>query len=754
MQADPHTDYAFDNFRLDVPKRRLLRDGAPVRLNPKAFDLLLVLVENSGKVLSKEDLFRLVWHEQIVEESNLTVHMSQIRKALGEKANYPRYITTISGEGYRFVGEVRSKSYGEQVLIENRAFTRIVVDEEETEVDAARARTIAIPAAQSPRLFKRLRMWQLATAGLVLVAGLAVAGYLWIRAPRSAAVPFADPSQLQITKLTTNGKTSVATLSPDGRFAVFGIKENDGESLWLRQIQSGSQTRISAPQAVQFVGLTVSPDNAFVYCSVFIGNKADTELWRLPILGGPTETVPNLVTGTAISFSPDGKQFAFTVSHQPETFLKVADADGKNQRTLLRAGREQRRTLPIFNASPLAWSPQGDEIAVVVEVSGPENERAGILLIDPQAGSEHFLVEPRLAFIDHLAWLDNEHLAFVGYENDEWKNQIWLVSNSTGQMRRLTNDTHDYIWLAGAVDKLLTVQRTGASSLLIAERPKLSSAGSPICPAGIENCGFEVREIHGESGNLSDVAWAADDSVLYSSAANGKREIWRANADGSGATQLTVDASIAYGLSVSALDGSIFFCRDQNGRQSLWWTDASGKNMRQLTDGTEDLWPDFAPSLQAIFFQRGFDNNPKTIWRMPATGGTATQLTSTTSVHPLVSPDGERIAYFFLDAATDRWRIGLMSSKTASFVGALDIPSVVAHRRLAWHPGGQFLTLGYNIGDQAKILLLPLDGGASLPLLDVGRGEIGSFVWSRDGQKLLVARHAETRDVVLISNKE
>jgi dipeptidyl aminopeptidase/acylaminoacyl peptidase len=95
-----------------------------------------------------------------------------------------------------------------------------------------------------------------------------------------------------------------------------------------------------------------------------------------------------------------------------------------------------------------------------------------------------------------------------------------------------------------------------------------------------------------------------------------------------------------------------------------------------------------------------------------------------------------------------------MSSETGNFVGALDIPSVVAHRRLAWHPGGQFLTLGYNTGDQAKLLLLPLDGGASLPLLDVGRGEIGSFVWSRDGQKLLVARHAETRDVVLISNKE
>ena len=99
--------YRFDEFELDVPKRQLRREGAIVELKPKAFDLLRVLVENQGKLLSKDDLFRMVWENQIVEESNLTVNMSQIRKALGERASEPRYITTVSGQGYRFVGDVR-----------------------------------------------------------------------------------------------------------------------------------------------------------------------------------------------------------------------------------------------------------------------------------------------------------------------------------------------------------------------------------------------------------------------------------------------------------------------------------------------------------------------------------------------------------------------------------------------------------------------------------------------------------------------
>src|SRR5258705_6901704 len=104
MREQRRQVYGFDDFRLDVANRELLRDGRPVALPAKAFDMLVVLVENGGRLVGKDELFNRVWPDQIVEESNLAVHVSAIRKALGEKKDHLRYLVTVPGHGYRFTG--------------------------------------------------------------------------------------------------------------------------------------------------------------------------------------------------------------------------------------------------------------------------------------------------------------------------------------------------------------------------------------------------------------------------------------------------------------------------------------------------------------------------------------------------------------------------------------------------------------------------------------------------------------------------
>src|SRR5688572_22943921 len=99
--------YEFDDFRLDAPNRQLLRGGSPVALPSKAFDLLLALIESNGRLVGKDELFERVWPDQIVEESNLTVHVSAIRKALGESKSNPHYVFTVPGHGYRFTAQVQ-----------------------------------------------------------------------------------------------------------------------------------------------------------------------------------------------------------------------------------------------------------------------------------------------------------------------------------------------------------------------------------------------------------------------------------------------------------------------------------------------------------------------------------------------------------------------------------------------------------------------------------------------------------------------
>lgn len=104
----PHNHlYEFGPFMLDVHGRLLLRDGEPVALAPRAFDVLVVLVQNRGRLISKDDLMKAVRGDTVVEEGNLSLYISSIRKALGDSAAEPRYVQTVPRQGYRFIALVR-----------------------------------------------------------------------------------------------------------------------------------------------------------------------------------------------------------------------------------------------------------------------------------------------------------------------------------------------------------------------------------------------------------------------------------------------------------------------------------------------------------------------------------------------------------------------------------------------------------------------------------------------------------------------
>ncbi|HWY54651.1 MAG TPA: winged helix-turn-helix domain-containing protein [Terriglobales bacterium] len=100
--------YEFHPFLLDTIQHVLLKAGRPVALSPKTYDMLLLLVQNSGRMLSKEELMKSLWPDSFVEESNLTQQVSMIRRALGDSPGDPHFIVTVPGRGYRFSAEVRS----------------------------------------------------------------------------------------------------------------------------------------------------------------------------------------------------------------------------------------------------------------------------------------------------------------------------------------------------------------------------------------------------------------------------------------------------------------------------------------------------------------------------------------------------------------------------------------------------------------------------------------------------------------------
>lgn len=141
--------YEFGPFRIDLTEHILFRESLPVPLTPKAFDTLLALVENPGRILEKDDLMSRVWPDTIVEENNLTQNISALRKALGQNPEERTYIETIPRRGYRFVATVRERWEEIPELIVRERTKSMVIVEEEEETDV---RTSLLPALGPAKL--------------------------------------------------------------------------------------------------------------------------------------------------------------------------------------------------------------------------------------------------------------------------------------------------------------------------------------------------------------------------------------------------------------------------------------------------------------------------------------------------------------------------------------------------------------------------------------------------------------------------
>lgn len=735
--------FRFGEFELDCARRSLTREGNAIDLKAKSFDLLYILVANRGKILTKNELLDLVWPDQFVEENNLTVQISALRRALGDSTANPRFIATIPGKGYTFRAEVTEIGVPE-VVIERKEVTRIVRHEETIEEiveddDATIPEgQLALPAATGNTNLGWGYRWgpiaAIATAAL-LIAGVGA----MLLAERFGWISSGTQQPLRLQRLTTFADVGVATVTPDGTIAVFSRLEPGGESLWLRDIETGGQQMIRQPDDINFIGLAVSPDGRYIYATTFAENRVNPRLIRLPLLGGAEEEIANIATGGAVSFSPTGDRIAFTESRSSlrQTHLYVSGPDGSDKR-LISAGNDGERSFPNFSVNSVAWSPDGGTIAAAVVEKGERSE-SFIVIIDPVNGSERRLPGGGWDMIDHVTWLDSGTVAFVAYTLEPYAGQIWSISTATGQTVRLTNDLSSYSWLAAAGGKMVSVQRNPISEISSA---RFDADAAQIVP----------RQLLKETGYIDTVAYTSDGRIIYSSSSSGKREIWRMDRDGSERTQLTSGANLAFGISVSPRDGSIVFGASEQGRYRLRITDADGKNMRNLTDADDELFPRFSPDGGHVYFQSGLNDRVLRAMRFSFSGRTTSELYRGYAKFPIVSPDGGTVAFYFMDTNADGlWKIGLVPSGGGEIERRIDFPRSVESRRMAWHPNGEFIGQLFTEGAQIGLLLLPVDGGPAKEIRGLGAGTGTWFDWSPGGDELLISTTQNTSDVVVLS---
>lgn len=271
MENSTSHQFRFSTFELDRTKRLLSRNGQPVTLNPKAFDLLLALVEARGEVLTKDELLEKVWPDQIIEEGNLKVHVSALRKALGQRGHEHRFIVTVPGRGYSFVADLEDAS-NDEIVVERRSYSQVIVENDETQ-------------ERDRRLSTRSLVYRALAAGSILVlVAIGFAYWYGTQSPNSdsiesiAVMPFVNESgnsDLEylsdgMTESLINSLSSVPNLSVKARSSLFRYK---GKEIQPREI--GSDLNVQAILSGRFVERN---DQFTLYLSLVDARTGD-QIW-------------------------------------------------------------------------------------------------------------------------------------------------------------------------------------------------------------------------------------------------------------------------------------------------------------------------------------------------------------------------------------------------------------------------------------------------------------------------------------------
>jgi Tol biopolymer transport system component/DNA-binding winged helix-turn-helix (wHTH) protein len=729
MQKRERLAYEFGPFRFIPAQRLLLRDGKPVSLTLKAFNLLHVLIQNRGHIVGKDELMKEVWPDQIVEESNLTQHISLIRKTLGENPKEARYIETVQRYGYRFIAPVKEQQdeYDVQTMLpdgpeEDRADTHSEIPADDKQPLASRTHQVGRPN----KLF-------VLTALTLVGIGLGLVAFgLFKRLSNRGNV-----RKLALAKLTNAGNVRNAIISPDGKYIVYLVEDVGRYSIWARHVDTTSGVQITSPVETQLLGLTFSRDGKFIY--YLQSTNISNTLRQVPMLGGASRELLHDVD-SPVTVSPDDMRIAFTrrLHERGATALVVANADGTDEQQFV-----TRKPPDFFVNHGLAWSPDGKLIACVVGSQG--NILAKIVGVRVADGTEEVISSQSMIGIDDVEWVPDGSGLIVTTTYQQTGNippkQIWRFSYPGGQATRITNDLSDYYGVSLAKDSssIVSVERNLIGNITVVD----DSGGAP-----------QVQQVNvGSYYGFYGLAWAAGDRIVYVSSKSGNSEIWGVGVDGSNPIQLTSNVEGNIFPAVSPDGRTIVFVSLRDGGH-IWRMDGDGTQQYQLTHGITEMQPQISPDGRFVVYIGSYDGQRR-MWKIPIEGGAPTSLTESRTLMPAISPDGRQVAcYYFVDKPKSQWRIALVPFDGGPPVKLLDMPTAIdpylTIPLMRWTPDGRALTYVNSTNGISNIWKLPLDGGTPTKLTDFKDSYIFAYEWTRDGKRLLLARGNLISDAVII----
>ncbi len=724
--------FEFGPFTIDTVNRQLLRDGEIVPLKAKAVDTLLLLIENNGDIVEKDDLMQALWPDSFVEEANLTQNIYTLRKALGGD-----YIETIPRRGYRFTVQVKEGGNGADVIVikeKTRTSVSYEVDTDEPpairalpdefiDVTPARRQLQATPTNTARRWFG------IAIAlAVIVIAGVAV--FLWLR---NRSLPF---ESVKLTKFTTTGKAVKVGISPDGKYVAYVLSESGLQSVWLRQMATGKELPIVPAERTDIYGVTFSRDGQYVFYVSQTQNHLGV-LYQVSSLGGQPDKLIEDVD-SPVTLSPDGQRMAFIRFRPGAASIVVANTNGSDDHIVTSTQTTDAVRIGPNGVLPPSWSPDGEMIICPVSINRSQWDQA-IYAYRLKDGSFKPLTENHWPAVGRIEWSPDGHGIFAtiieSYSRSE--QQIWYIPYPTGTPRRITNDLSDYrdFGVTADASTLITIQSEKKANIWLARADDLDH------PTQLTATSYD---------GLNGMSWTPDDKLVYTSQIAGEQNIWITDPNHGEPKQLTSHAGFNEQPLVSPDGRYIVLLSNRNGQQHLWRMDVDGKNPVELSRG-KDAQATFTADGQSIIFG-SLNAQGSNLFRLNINGGEPQRITDRITFDPNVSPDGKILACAFRPEPAAKTKIALLPIDGGAPKFISDLPA--CYGRLRWAPNGSGIAYAARQEGVGNIWVQPLDGSPAKQLTHWGTNPIFSFGWSRDGKWLAYASGSITSDVVVITDQK
>ena len=653
--------YEFDEWLLDPAEHLLLRNQKPVPLGPKVFETLLLLVENAGHLVAKEEFMKRVWPDTFVEDAALTQNISQLRRVLS-KGN-GTVIETVPKRGYRLLLPVRVLAEPHPVARDSAGENHnepSVVQEVQREAGdspngaSSHPQTPVATHSARPAAFQRMFATRKAVVMALAVFALALSSLYYGNSLRTktgqASIGFA---------VTSIGEKRTPSLSPDGQQLAFAWNGGSGPqfSIYVKLVGTEETLRLTKQESIDFNPVWSPNGHYIAFCRI---QKGETGIYIIPAFGGAERRVrethweerefyqPFWYFGR-LSWSPDGKLLAFSdraSSNEPTSILLLA-LDSLEVRRLTSPPPPGDYN-PVFSPDgrTLAFNrgSQGVQAIYTVPVSGGKEQQ---LISGPQFGWG-------------LAWTpDGRNIIFAKAGWLPKTGWLWKISVRGGEPERL---------------------QFGQEGVEPSIRGNRLVYARQVVNLNIWRRKFEALQSSGPSDKfISSMAiesgpqFSPDGSkIAFESTRSGAYEIWMCGSDGTAPIQLTHFNSVT-GTPRWSPDGQqIAFDSRAPGNAEIFVMDSRGGSPRRLTnEPSTDVVPSWSRDGRWIYFASDRSGGWE-VWKMPSTGGHAFQVTRHGGFAAFESPDGRFLYYAKGLTVPGIWRVPTDGGEEIEVISSLE----------------------------------------------------------------------------------